>query len=117
MTPGAGPTIWKRSVNTFWKPLLWYVKGEYDGYWQSDVFKSDANEKSHHEWQQSISGMDRIIERFSLPDQVVLDPFCGAGTTGVSAISQYRRFIGVDLDPKAIASSEERLSQWLENNR
>lgn len=117
MTPGAGPTIWQRNVNTFWKPLLWYQKGEYKGYWQGDVIKSEQGEKSHHEWQQSVSGMDKIIEKFTLPDQLILDPFCGAGTTGVSAISQHRRFIGVDVDADALKSAEERLSQWTASDK
>lgn len=115
MTPGAGPTIWQRNVNTFWKPLLWYVNGDYDGYWQSDVIQSERGEKSHHEWQQSVSGMDKIIEKFTLPDNLILDPFCGAGTTGVAAVSQHRRFIGIDIDETALQSSEERLKLCLKN--
>lgn len=41
---------------------------------------------------------DRIICNFSKPGQVVLDPFMGTGTTGVSALKNSRRFIGFELD-------------------
>ncbi len=39
----------------------------------------------------------------------VLDPFMGAGTTGVVAQAQGRRFVGVELNPKYVAMAERRL--------
>jgi DNA modification methylase len=41
----------------------------------------------------------------------VLDPFCGAGTTGVVALEHGRRFIGVDLNPAYIKLSENRIQK------
>lgn len=114
MTPGGqSAQLWQKNVNTFWKPILWYVKGAYSGDWHGDVIKSDRNEKDAHHWQQSISGMNDIVHKFTLPDQLVLDPFCGSGTTGVSCVTQHRRFIGIDTDPIALASASERLSTCL----
>lgn len=111
LTPGGqSPQIWNRNINTFWKPVLWLVKGEYVGDWQGDVIKSERNEKDAHYWQQSESGMLELVKRFSLPDQLILDPFCGSGTTGVAAVQLHRRFIGIDNDPAAIAAASERLS-------
>jgi site-specific DNA-methyltransferase (adenine-specific) len=112
LTPGGKAVqVWQRKVNTFWKPLLWFVKGTYAGEWIGDVTKSatNDNDKRFHEWGQSESGMADIIERFSLPGQTVLDPFCGAGTTGVVCARLKRRFIGIDIDPKHIATTKRRL--------
>ena len=37
LTPGGqSPQIWPRKVNTFWKPVLWFVKGKYEGNWIGD---------------------------------------------------------------------------------
>lgn len=111
LTPGGqSPQIWNRNINTFWKPVLWFVKGEYAGDWQGDVIKSEQNEKDSHRWQQSESGMLELVKRFSLPDNLILDPFCGSGTTGVAAVQLHRRFIGIDNDPAAIAVASERLA-------
>lgn len=41
-----------------------------------------------------------FIRLHSEPRQVVLDPFMGAGSTGVAAVEEGRKFIGVELDPK-----------------
>lgn len=111
LTPGGqSPQIFDRRINTFWKPVLWFVKGDYTGNWQGDVIKSERNEKDAHHWQQSESGMMELVKRFSLPDELILDPFCGSGTTGVAAIRQHRRFMGIDCDPAAISSAAERLA-------
>jgi len=111
MTPGGqSAQLWQRKVNTFWKPVLWYVNGDYAGDWIGDVAKSTGNDKSHHHWGQSESGMADLIERFTYPGQVVLDPFCGGGTTGAVAVPMNRRFIGIDNDKQAIETTRRRLA-------
>ncbi|MBM4020190.1 MAG: hypothetical protein FJ288_18035, partial [Planctomycetes bacterium] len=93
LTPGGqAPQLWGRRVNTFWKPLLWFTKGKYEGDWVGDVCQSrtNDNDKAHHHWGQSESGMADVLERLTLPGQVVLDPFMGAGTTGVVAVGMSR---------------------------
>ena len=111
LTPGGqSAQLWTRKVNTFWKPILWFVNGTYSGDWKGDVLKSQENDKRFHGWGQSESGMADIVERFSLPGDTILDPFCGAGTTGVVAVEMGRKFTGIDIDPKAIEMTKERLT-------
>lgn len=113
LTPGGQATqLWDRKVNTFWKPLLWFTKGEYKGQdWQGDVCKSavNDNDKQYHHWGQSESGMEDIIRRFSTAGQTILDPFMGAGTTGVVAVKMNRLFVGCDIDPECITTASDRL--------
>jgi len=42
---------------------------------------------------------------------IVLDPFCGSGTTGVVAIREGRRFIGIELNPEYIKIANERIGK------
>lgn len=111
---GQSPQIWPRKINTFWKPLLWYVKGEYTGDWMGDVVKSPAigDGKAFHEWGQSVNGFLDIVNRFTYPNQLILDPFMGAGTTGLAALQTYRRFIGIDIDTAAVQTAAKRLSEF-----
>lgn len=44
---------------------------------------------------------------------VVLDPFAGAGTTGLAALTLGRRFIGVELNPEYAALANKRLEPYL----
>lgn len=114
LTPGGqSAQLWDRKVNTFWKPLLWFVKGTYKGEWVGDVCRSDANDndKRFHDWGQSESGMADIIARFTTVGELICDPFVGGGTTGVAAVRMDRLFIGIDVDSKAIGTTKQRLAE------
>lgn len=113
LTPGGqSPQIWDRKVNTFWKPVLWFVKGEYDGDWIGDVSnKSNGNDKRFHHWGQSEGGMADLIDRFTYPGETILDPFVGGGTTGAVAVRMNRLFVGADIDQAAIEQTAARLSE------
>jgi hypothetical protein len=112
LTPGGQSVqLWQRKVNTFWKPVLWFTHGEYKGHWIGDVTRSapNDNDKTHHIWGQSESGMADLIERFTLPGHTIFDPFCGGGTTGVVAVALGRLFYGIDTDADALETTKGRL--------
>ena len=54
---------------------------------------------------------ERSVERFTHPGSLVCDPFCGAGSTGVSALVLDRAFLGFDIEQSCIEQTAERLSQ------
>jgi len=62
-----------------------------------------------HETQKPLPLMLELVELFTDPGDIVLDPFCGSGTTGVACIRLGRRFIGVEKDAKYAAVAQERL--------
>jgi DNA modification methylase len=51
----------------------------------------------------------RCIQAGCKPGGMVLDPFCGTGTTGIAARQFGRRFTGIDLNPAFLALAAERL--------
>ena len=114
LTPGGqSAQLWERKVNTFWKPVLWFVKGKYSGQWVGDVARSNTNDndKRFHEWGQSESGMADLMRRFLRPGDVVLDPFLGGGTTGVVALQMQCVFIGADKDAAKVTLSQGRIAE------
>lgn len=68
-------------------------------------------EKAHgkHPTQKPIALLDRIVEACTEDDAVVLDPFCGSGTTGVAAVSKGRRFVGIDMNTEYLELTKKRL--------
>ena len=54
--------------------------------------------KEIHEHEQSTVEAAYVFSNLSSNFQTVCDPFCGSGTTGVSALKLNRRFIGVECD-------------------
>jgi site-specific DNA-methyltransferase (adenine-specific) len=109
--PGETARIWGSRIIVGWKPVLWFTKGTYAGDFVYDVVESDRRDKEHHEWGQSEGGIAALLERFTLPGQLVLDPFVGGGTTAVVAVRLGRRFIGVDIASKAIEETRRRLAE------
>lgn len=113
-TPGGqSPQLFHKKVNTFWKPVIWFTKGDYSGEYVGDVLKSpvNQNDKRYHEWGQSLGGMVDIVERFTNPGDIILDPFLGGGTTGVAAVTMGRKFIGADIEKKNVVLSMQRIKE------
>lgn len=48
---------------------------------------------------------------------IVLDPFLGSGTTGLVALKQNKKFIGIELNPEYIKIAEKRLKPYLEQEK
>ena len=61
--------------------------------------------------QKSLELLNFIVAASSNPGDLVLDCFCGSGTTLVAAQSQGRRWIGIDNAAAAIAAARERLAE------
>lgn len=63
----------------------------------------------HHPTPKPIPLMLELVELFTDPDEVVLDPFCGSGTTGVACLRLGRRFIGIEKDAGFAQVAQDRL--------
>lgn len=80
-------------------PDVWSIKG---------VFNM-SKEYIGYPTQKPIALMNRIIKACSNKGDVVLDAFCGGGTTIVCAALNDRQFIGIDISTHAIAVTRARL--------
>lgn len=54
--------------------------------------------------------MDRIVGDYSKAENIVLDPFMGSGTTGVSCANLGRKFIGIEIERKYFDIACERIT-------
>jgi site-specific DNA-methyltransferase (adenine-specific) len=70
---------------------------------------SQAQERLGYPTQKPISLLERIIKASSKEGDVVLDPFCGCGTTIHAAQKLRREWIGIDITHLAISLIEKRL--------
>jgi modification methylase len=66
--------------------------------------------KKLHPTQKPETLLGRVILAASQPDDLVLDPFCGTGTTGAVAHRLRRRFIGVERLAEYAAAAEARIA-------
>jgi len=117
LVSGGAARIYHLLVLACWKPVIWLQKppasGETGGF-RADIVKGGGKSKRWHPWQQSVSGFAQLVRFYTRPGDLVLDPFCGTGTTGVAAVTQGRRFIGIDVDPEALEVARQRLEEITE---
>ncbi|MBV9347549.1 MAG: site-specific DNA-methyltransferase [Pseudolabrys sp.] len=67
--------------------------------------------KKLHPTQKPEALLARVILSSSRPDDLVLDPFNGTGTTGAVAKHLGRRYIGIERDPKYAKAAEKRIAR------
>lgn len=68
-----------------------------------------------HTIQKPLRLIERLVKASSNEDDLVLDPFCGVGTTAVACRKLRRNFIGFEMNEEYIALAESRLSETAQN--
>jgi len=62
-----------------------------------------------HPFEKPLSLIERLVRIYSNPGDLVLDPFCGSGTTLVACQNLGRRVVGIEQDPKYIELVKSKL--------
>ena len=78
--------------------------------WDIPYLNPKASERVGYPTQKPVLLLERIIQLSTSPGDVVLDPFCGSGTTLVAASLLQRRSIGVDVSSDAVSLTKARLA-------
>jgi DNA modification methylase len=93
--------------------LLWYFKGSEPKILESirDSVESKPPDKSLHPWTQSPVEAEYVISKFTVENDVVLDPTMGTGTTGIAALKLKRRFDGIEKNADTLAIAKQNISQ------
>jgi site-specific DNA-methyltransferase (adenine-specific) len=68
-----------------------------------------------HPTQKPEALLDRIIRASTNPHDLVLDPFCGSGTTGAVCARTHRRFVGFDTEENYLALAVKRINDEVAN--
>jgi DNA modification methylase len=62
-----------------------------------------------HPTQKPVRVLEHIIKIASNAGETVLDPFMGVGSTGVAAVKNKRKFLGIEIDKKYFSAAKKRL--------
>ena len=110
----AGQIYWSKKSGSWprFKRYLDEAKGVplQDVWTDIDVINSQAQERLGYPTQKPQALLERIITASSNEGDVVLDPFCGCGTTIHAAQKLKREWIGIDITHLAISLIEKRLN-------
>jgi len=135
LKPNAPPNLSGRFFTASHETLLWARKDRaakhtfnYDliknGTWDNDVLKRPGKQMrsvwsipsprgaekrlGSHPTQKPWALLERIILASSHEGDLVIDPFCGSGTSGLVAYKNGRRFIGIDIDTNYLDLTKSR---------
>jgi len=72
------------------------------------IWKIPPSSKKYHPAAFPMEIPSRCIKAFTDKKDIVLDPFCGSGTTGLACLELDRDFIGIDNDKNCIQITQER---------
>lgn len=72
-------------------------------------FINDTKDIRQHPTQKPTELLLWLVADYSRPDDLILDPFCGSGTTCVAAKRLGRRYIGIDISEKYCQIARQRL--------
>jgi DNA modification methylase len=74
-----------------------------------DVQPWEYSGNRSHPTEKAVGILTPLIESFSQPGDLVLDPFSGSGSTAVAAALTGRRYLGIELESRYCAIAERRL--------
>ena len=77
--------------------------------WDLAAINNMAKERTGYPTQKPLALLERFVAAHSRPGELVLDPYCGSGTTLVAARRLGRSAIGIDESPEAVRVARERL--------
>ena len=136
--PNGAPNLGRRHLTASHETLIWATrKGnrEYtfnysslrEGNYPEDKLKKDGKQMrsvwhipttpmsekrfGSHPTQKPLNLLSRVIIAFTNQGDVVLDPFCGSGTTGVAAVAAKRRFIGFEAERDYVKLARKRIGE------
>jgi DNA modification methylase len=81
-----------------------------DDVWRMPMLQPASREKLGYPTQKPVALLERIVEMASNAGDVVLDPFCGCGTTIDAAQALGRRWVGIDITHLAVGLIKHRLA-------
>ena len=118
--------VWRKLIGLGWRyrpsyeniVILSKDKDKYNFY---DTSKSCSNvieginqdipDETEHPTQKPVELMETLLKIHSQPDMLVLEPFCGGGSTALACEKLNRRWIGIEISEKYCEIAKKRIMQ------
>jgi site-specific DNA-methyltransferase (adenine-specific) len=79
--------------------------------WNGMLKASERDQRRVHPTQKPVALMRWVIRNLRLPpDSLILDPYCGSGSTGCAAVLEGHRFIGIECEAAYVEIARRRLA-------
>ena len=118
--------VWRKFIGLGWRyrpsyeniVVLSKSKDDYSFYDESkkcsnviEGINQDIPNSEEHPTQKPVELMKRLIKIHSKENDLILDPFCGGGTTAVACKELNRRYIGIEISPEYCEIARKRVER------
>jgi hypothetical protein len=79
--------------------------------WIVDLLESGGREKDSHDYGKTLSDLEYLIEKVTVPGDLIVDPFCGGGSVPAAAKKLNRRCLATEIDRTTALIARKRLSK------
>lgn len=85
--------------------------------WKIPTTPKKEKQNGYHPTQKPEALLYRCIMSSTNEGNIILNPFCGSGTTGIVAITNRRKFIGIDINQEYLELSKSRFDLYLQEDK
>jgi DNA modification methylase len=78
-------------------------------------FITDSKDKRYHPTQKPTELVQKLIELYSHPGDLILDPFMGSGTTAVACLRTGRNYIGFEISTEYHTIAQQRIAEAVDS--
>jgi site-specific DNA-methyltransferase (adenine-specific) len=78
--------------------------------WEFPVTPKSERENGHHPSQKPLALVERLVQVATRPEELILDPFAGAGTLALAARRQGRRWLLIESEGEYVETARRRLA-------
>ena len=92
--------------------IIGEVQPEHQKYFYAPrATRKEKGDYNNHPTVKPVSLMSYLVKIYAAEETVVLDPFCGSGTTGVACVNTNRNFIGIERDEGYYEIAKTRIEE------
>ncbi len=104
-----GDKLWLSGVE--WCLFGRFPKATFNEHCKNTVFRYPCGRNKLHPTQKPVELIERLVLASSNSGDTVFDPFMGSGTTGVAALRNQRKFIGIEKDAEYFDIAQKRIAE------
>jgi site-specific DNA-methyltransferase (adenine-specific) len=76
------------------------------------TFSAESARKIGHPAPFPVELPFRLIQLYTFKDEIILDPFCGSGSTCIAAVKTSRHYVGYDIEENYVSMAEKRIREF-----